>query len=75
MFGSIGFDFGAIQTDFTNLQESRILGNEKYLNKECFKFGKKAFAESSYRIMIGMGIGGNVSKSKRIVGGAFGLFA
>jgi len=25
--------------------------------------------------MIGMGIGGNVSKSKRIVGGAFGLFA
>jgi hypothetical protein len=75
VFGGIGFDLGSIQTDFAYFEESCILGNKEYLNKEGFKFWKKPFTEGGYRIMVWMGIDCNISKGNRIVGGALYLSA
>ncbi len=70
-FGCIGLDLGSVQADFAQLQATHLMSNEQNLDKKRIEQRQKPLAEVGNGIVIGMVVGGNVTKCERIIGRLF----
>lgn len=62
VFGSIGFYFGAIQADSSEIQDFHHMGDHQDLYEQPFEFRQKLPPEAGNRIVIGMAVGSNVAE-------------
>lgn len=67
MFGGVGFDLGAIETDLAQLQDVHLPCDEKDLNEQRLELRKKALAKGSDSVVIGMIVSGYISKGHGVV--------
>ena len=72
-FGGVGVNFRPVQTQITQLQHPRRLGQHEHLHKQLFELRQKRLAKMRQGVMIGMKIPRDVSKRQALVAGLLQL--
>ena len=75
VLAGVGLELGAVQGDGAKLEQLHLAGQQQHLYEQLFQFRQKAAAKGGQRVMVGMGIGGQVAERHRVIGGTLDLAA
>src|SRR5712692_1438342 len=73
VLGGISMDLGPVQTDRPQLQHTRLLGEQEYLDEEVLQLGQEGAPKRGQRIMVGMQVARDEAERHRLIRGALDL--